>query len=367
MENNIKPDEILCLEKVSFSYPQADKQAHGAVRDVSFCLKKGERFSLLGPSGCGKTSLLRIIAGLQTGYTGALAFNACVNNSDSPAKIGMVFQDLALFPHMSVARNVGFALRHLPRAERRHRVDELLALVNLQDKRGAYPHQLSGGQKQRLALARSLAPKPSLILLDEPFASQDSGLRQKMREEVTSILQATGVAAMLVTHDPEEAFLFADRVAVMRAGRIEQIGTPQEIYTQPKSPFVASFFGQVNQVAGVVKDGFFHSPLGIYRAPAYDDGTRLKAIIRPEAIGVSPHDPAIDHHEEGHRHTHAYIKGAQYRGASSLLAMAVQDIDNQDMPSTDITVSLPSVYAPAAEGLQDIYIDERKIIYFEEK
>ena len=236
---------MININDVSFSYSGRGTPVYGVLNRVSLDIQDGEFLSLLGPSGCGKTTLLRLLAGLEQPDSGSLDRAGC-----SP-EVGMVFQDLALFPHMSVARNVGFALRRLSRAARRKRTDEMLTLVGLLDKRSSDPHELSGGQKQRLALARALASKPDLILLDEPFAAQDVTLRAQMRDDVMHILREAGVAALLVTHDPEEAMQFADRIAIMKNGRIEQIGTPTEIYNQPVSAFVASFFGQTNKLSGV--------------------------------------------------------------------------------------------------------------------
>ena len=239
MQYDVSQTNVLSVNAVSFTYQGARQETLRAINDVSFTLKQGEFFSLLGPSGCGKSTLLRLIAGLQSPDKGVIDIHSM---SNTPRKVGMVFQDLALFPHMTVAKNIEFAIKHMPRADRKTRIDEVLHLVRLTTKRDHYPHTLSGGQQQRLALARSLAPKPDLILLDEPFASQDVSLRRSIRNDVIDILKQSDVAAILVTHDPEEAMYFADRMAIMRAGHIEQIGTPQELYQNPMNAFVASFF-----------------------------------------------------------------------------------------------------------------------------
>jgi len=232
-----KSEMLLQVRDICFSYADTSELGKkNTVSDVSLEIHKGEFLCLLGPSGCGKTTLLRLIAGLEKPSCGNIStFGA----HDEKLKVGMVFQDLALFPHMSVARNIGYALRHLPRKERRTRIDEMLDLVGLSKKRGAYPHQLSGGQKQRLALARALARQPDLILLDEPFAAQDSARRAQIRDDVMHILRDANVAALLVTHDPEEAMQFSDRIAIMKDGHIEQVASPVDIYNKPKNAFVA--------------------------------------------------------------------------------------------------------------------------------
>lgn len=225
-----------------------------ALDDVHLSVADGEIVGLLGPSGCGKTTALRLIAGFETPDAGTVFVG------DNPAaghglwvpperrRIGMVFQDYALFPHLSVADNVAFGLR-----ARRHaqaRVREVLELVGLADFAARFPHQLSGGQQQRLALARALAPKPASLLLDEPFSNLDADLRHRMRHEVRAILKHEGVTAVFVTHDQKDAFAICDRIAVMNAGRIEQIGTPRELHARPTTEFVARFVGLSNVLPG---------------------------------------------------------------------------------------------------------------------
>ncbi len=275
---------LLKVDNLCFSYQASHDRLLNIVQDTSFEIEKGEFLCLLGPSGCGKTTLLRLISGLETQNSGQIE---TYHPQNDDFRIGMVFQDLALFPHMSAARNVGYALRHLSRSKRRERVNEMLDLVGLLHKRGVYPHELSGGQKQRLALARALARHPDLILLDEPFASQDITLRAQMRDDVMHILRKAGVAAILVTHDPEEAMHFADRIAIMNEGCIQQIGTPSEIYNHPQSAFVASFFGQVNILNGEVENEKVLTPIGTISVPDFKDNTNVKVIVRPEALKLS--------------------------------------------------------------------------------
>ncbi|MEP1595297.1 MAG: ABC transporter ATP-binding protein, partial [Halieaceae bacterium] len=221
-----------------------------AVREVSLELEAGDIACLLGPSGCGKTSLLRAIAGFEPITTGCIS----LNNSElstpdhtlptEQRRVGMVFQDFALFPHLSVADNVGFGLSTLGKQARRQKVAEMLTLVGLEQYATSFPHQLSGGQQQRVALARALAPNPDLLLLDEPFSSLDSELRESLAAEVRALLKASGVTAVLVTHDQHEAFAVADHITLMKDGGVVQAGTPRSLYQTPNAPFVADFIGQ---------------------------------------------------------------------------------------------------------------------------
>lgn len=353
------PENLLRAVNLCFSY-RASRQSN-VVRDVSFEIQKGEFLCLLGPSGCGKTTLLRLIAGLEKPDRGSIH-----SNGHTP-KIGMVFQDLALFPHMSAARNIGYALRHLSRSERHERVNEMLALVGLSNKRASYPHELSGGQKQRLALARALARQPDLILLDEPFASQDITLRAQMRDDVMHILREAGVAALLVTHDPEEAMQFADRIAIMKEGRIEQIGKPSEIYNRPKSAFVASFFGQVNTIKGLVSNGSISTPLGIVDAPDFQDNATVHVIIRPEALKLSAHDPRVDHHDPNHAHVHGTVSERKYLGRSTLVHMDTHDLEDAGQKPLHLHARVPGAYLAQGSDVQDIFLDQSQIFVFEDE
>jgi iron(III) transport system ATP-binding protein len=223
--------------------------AKPAVDAVSFALKAGEIGVLIGPSGCGKTTLLRAVAGLEAASGGTVQLAgeqvSRVGYSLPPEKrrIGMVFQDYALFPHMDIGRNVAFGIMHLPDAERRERVREVLALVGLESERRRMPHELSGGQQQRVALARALAPKPQLLLLDEPFSNLDVDLRERLAHEVRGILKAAGATALMVTHDQLEAFAVGDVIGVMHEGHIHQWADAYTLYHRPATRFVASFIG----------------------------------------------------------------------------------------------------------------------------
>ncbi|MBI1301223.1 MAG: ATP-binding cassette domain-containing protein [Alphaproteobacteria bacterium] len=361
MKNLKTPEILLKVEELCFSYCRNVRQPLNVVREISFDIHKGEFLCFLGPSGCGKTTLLRLIAGLEKPDRGSI-----LPVHETP-KIGMVFQDLALFPHMSAARNIGYALRHLSRPERRKRTDEMLDLVSLSDKRGAYPHELSGGQKQRLALARALARQPDLILLDEPFASQDITLRAQIRDEVMHILREAGVAALLVTHDPEEAMQFADRIAIMNKDGIQQIGTPSEVYNYPKNAFIASFFGQVNTLKGRVHQGCIATPLGKIQASEFQDNTDVQVIIRPEALKLTAHDPAVDHNDPNHAHAHAYVSERKYLGRSTLVHMDTHNLDDKNQKPVHIHARVPGIFFDQGNDIQDIFLDQSQIFVFKDE
>jgi iron(III) transport system ATP-binding protein len=266
-----------------------------AVDGATLSVPHGELVALLGPSGSGKTTLLRVIAGFEEPDAGRVAIAGRAVAGDGAwvepehRRIGMVFQDGALFPHLTVERNVAFG------ASRRERVAECLALVGLEARAASYPHELSGGERQRVALARALAADPEVVLLDEPFASLDAGLRDALRAEVAGILREAGTSALLVTHDQAEALSLAGTVAVMREGRVEQIGTPEEIYERPQSRWVAEFLGEADVIPGTASRGMVECELGRFGA-APELAGRVNVVIRPESVGIGT-GPASGHAE----------------------------------------------------------------------
>jgi iron(III) transport system ATP-binding protein len=274
---------------------------------VGFSLEAGDIGCLLGPSGCGKTTVLRLIAGFMPPDEGEIRIHGERVSQPGFAvppesrQIGMVFQDYALFPHLTIARNVAFGLRHLDADARTARVEEMLDTVGLAGRAKAYPHELSGGQQQRVALARALAPRPRLLLLDEPFSNLDVELREKLALEVREILKQEGITALLVTHDQHEAFAMADQIGVMNEGRIQQWDTPYNLYHQPANRFVANFIGQGVLLPGTVRGANqVEIELGMLEgvSPAkcdgdtcliYGDGAAVEVLIRPDDI---QHDDA---------------------------------------------------------------------------
>lgn len=261
------------------------------VEDVSFAVNRHEIFALLGPSGCGKTTTLRIIAGFEKPDKGEVVLN---NRTLTGKKtflepeergIGFVFQDYALFPHLPVIRNVMFGLKDMPRKDREKQALEVLCMLGLREYRYRSPFELSGGQQQRVALARAIAPTPELVLLDEPFSNLDAVLRQSTRDEVRSLLKKAGMSAVLVTHDQEEALSFADRIAVMNEGRIEQIGTPETVYYRPRTRFVAQFLGTTNLITAEAAGANAMTEFGRVNLDRPAKG-RVTLSIRPEHLTI---------------------------------------------------------------------------------
>ena len=271
------------------------------LRDVSFEVAKGELVCLLGPSGCGKTTTLRLIAGFEKPETGEIIIgDQVVSNARqtlAPQKrdLGFLFQDYALFPHLTVAENIAYGLSGHSKKEAARQTWEMLRQIQLLDHADKYPHELSGGEQQRVALARACAPGPSLMLLDEPFSGLDTSLRANLRRETREVLKDQGVTAIMVTHDPEEAMLMADRIVLMRNGRVIQSGTPEELYNNPVDPFAAEFFCEVNHLTGIVKGDWIETDAGLIANNGQPDGMRVDVLIRPEAVtlGSEAFDKAL--------------------------------------------------------------------------
>ena len=263
------------------------------VRGVSLEVRPGELVCLLGPSGCGKTTTLRVAAGLEAPRHGRVTLNGRLVSGQGihlppeERNVGFLFQDYALFPHLDVLGNVAFGLTGLSRPARRERALQMLEQVGMTSHASHWPHQLSGGQQQRVALARALAPSPRLMLLDEPFSGLDKRLRDQVRDETLHVLKSSRVSTLMVTHDPEEAMFMADRIAVMRAGRVVQMGRPDELYGNPCNPFVASFFGEVNLVEATAAAGMVATAVGAFPAGALPDGAAASVLIRPEALSLA--------------------------------------------------------------------------------
>ncbi|MYG53150.1 MAG: ABC transporter ATP-binding protein [Rhodospirillaceae bacterium] len=266
-----------------------------ALEDVSLAIGAGQILALLGPSGCGKSTLLRLVAGLEAIQHGRIAIGGrtvgAAPGPDLPPEqrnVGFLFQDYALFPHLSAADNIGFGLQHLGAAERRNRVGEVLERVGVSALADAYPHTLSGGQQQRIALARALAPAPGMLLLDEPLSGLDARLRHGLADTLLAVLRETGTTAVVVTHDPEEAMYVADRIGVMRDGRLMQFGPPGAVYGRPESPFVANFLSDTNRLSGTVGGaGAIDTGWGPVDAGDLPAGAAVQILVRYEGVGFA--------------------------------------------------------------------------------
>ena len=287
------------------------------VRDVSFTVAPGDILALVGPSGCGKTTLLRLVAGFERLDSGQIEIDGRAVADDAhhlppeSRRAGMVFQDYAVFPHLSVGQNVGFALGRGEAA--RQRVAELLAFVGLPGQERKMPHELSGGEQQRVSLARALSTGPAVLLLDEPFSNLDAALRAGVRAEVRALLKQSGTTAVFVTHDQEEALLLGDRVGVMRAGQLEQLGSPEVVFHRPQTRFVAEFLGQTEFVPGEVVGAAIVTPLGERPRPAgLPDGAAVEVAIRPDDVTFTPDDGGS-----------ARVLGRQFAGMTYLYRVAL--------------------------------------------
>ncbi|WHA42710.1 ABC transporter ATP-binding protein [Agrobacterium larrymoorei] len=312
-------DHHVIIDNLVKTYPGAQKPS---VDHVSFSLPRGEMLALLGPSGCGKTTILRMIAGLIDPTSGSITVDGRDVSSVPVYKrnMGMVFQAYALFPHMTVAQNISFGLemRKIGRAEREERVNRALDLVKLTGLGDRKVAQLSGGQQQRAAIARSLVIEPKLLLLDEPLSNLDAKLRDEMRDEIREIQARTGVTAIFVTHDQDEALSMADRLAVMSAGRLEQIGTPREIFDRPQTEFVASFIGAGTFFEGKVVEAGLAMVEDLQTLRFVGDvpvGSRVKLMIRPHRLRVAEQSDSTNNFK-------GIVEHIVYRG--QLLSLSVR-------------------------------------------
>lgn len=314
---NAESSPALIVDNLSHRY-----NGTPAVNGVDLAVESGEIVGLVGPSGCGKTTLLRLVAGLEPIQQGRISLAGVIVADGNPRDavppdrrgVGMVFQDFALFPHLTVLENVKFGLRDRAGAEQNTQAQRMLDEVGMGGEAGKYPHELSGGQQQRVALARALAPQPALLLLDEAFSDLDARLRDQVRDDTLHILKETGTAALMVTHDAEEAMYLADRIAIMNEGELVQIGTPHDIYFHPGSSFVASFFSDVNIMAGKARGGVVPTPLGDVPTEV-PDGTPVDVVVRPEGLLIRQKDVDV--------HQNAEVVATRLLGRTSLIHLSV--------------------------------------------
>ncbi|SMY07817.1 ABC transporter ATP-binding protein [Flavimaricola marinus] len=321
------------------------------VDDVSLSIQPGQVTCLLGPSGCGKSTTLRIIAGVERQDSGEVLVDGQLISDGVHAVppegrgIGLMFQDFALFPHLSVMGNVAFGLSDKSKA--RARVEELLARVGMSRHIDRFPHELSGGEQQRVALARALAPRPHIMLMDEPFSGLDDRLRDDIRDETLAVLKAEETAVLLVTHEPGEAMRMADEIALMRDGRIVQRGAPYHIYNAPADRAAAAFFSDINVIPGKVQGALTETPFGQFLAPGVPDGTEVDIVIRPQHLKID-----FDRHGRGPNPTpqdgtpaRAVVERARFMGSESLVEFRM-DFDGSALKALVPSVFLPKVGTP---------------------
>jgi len=322
------------------------------VDDVSLKVMPGQVTCLLGPSGCGKSTTLRIIAGVdmqdsgEIYVDGKLICDTIFRVPPEARSIGLMFQDFALFPHLTVSENVAFGLTG-PKKARNARVNELLERVGLTHFADSHPHQLSGGEQQRVALVRALAPRPSIMLMDEPFSGLDDRLRDDIRDETLAVLKDEGTAVLLVTHEPGEAMRMADEIALMREGQIVQQGAPYNVYNAPKDREAAAFFSDVNVITGIVEGALTDTPFGQFLAPGVPDNTKVDIIFRPQHIKID-----FDRGGRGPEPTpsdgvaaKATVERARFMGRESLIEFKM-DFDGTLLKATVPSVFLPQVGTP---------------------
>jgi iron(III) transport system ATP-binding protein len=350
-DTSIRPAPLLEVEQVACSITGLP-----VVHAASLQMQPGELACLLGPSGCGKTTLLRAIAGFQPITAGSIRLRG--EEVSSPRlllpperrRIGFVFQDLALFPHLTVGANITFGLDRIDRATRLERVGQMLRLLGIDALVDRYPHELSGGQQQRVALARSLAPQPDLLLLDEPFSSLDAHLRQSLRQEMQLLLRGLGIAALLVTHDQDEAFSFADRIGVMQDGRTVQWESAFDIYHRPATPFVARFVGEGRLIAGtVVAADAVDTVLGrLHGALPTDlgDSSAVRVLVRPDDL-LPDGDGGVE----------ASVRNVAFRGAETLYTLRLSD-------GSEVCALFPSHHRHAAGDSIRIRTDLEHLVVF---
>jgi iron(III) transport system ATP-binding protein len=334
-----------------------------AVDGVDLDVRPHEVVCLLGPSGCGKTTLLRLASGLETLQRGEVRIDGQLMASGNGGRqvpperrnVGLMFQESALFPHLTVLENVAFGLDGLGPRERERRARPLLDRLGMGDYAHAYPHMLSGGQQQRVALARALAPAPPLMLLDEPFSGLDTRLRDQIRDDTLHALKEVGTGTLLVTHDPEEAMFMADRIALMRDGRIVQAGPPVELYCNPVDPFVVHFFGHVNRLEGVVLDGHVETAVGPIGVPDSPDGAPVEVLIRPEAIHLVPLGEPMEVPDTSH------VLVSRLLGRTSLIHFCAHARDGSEV---HLHSRMPGVFLPPENQPVTITLDPSQVFVF---
>ena len=325
------------------------RHAYGAVesvRGVSFEIAPGEVVALIGNSGCGKTTLLRLAAGLERPTAGRVLLDGREISGERafvpPERrgIGLMFQDYALFPHLTNLENVMFGLHGFSRADSERQARSALERVSLGPLAEEYPHMLSGGEQQRVALARAIAPRPAVILMDEPFSGLDRRLRDAVRSDTLAILREARATCLIVTHDPEEAMRMADRIALMRAGRIIEMGDPATLYRRPATLFAARFFSEMNEIAATVRAGRAETPFGTFAAPALAEGTAAIVCIRPQGLRLRPAGQGTPGRVVSHRHLgEVDLFEIVVSGLDAPVLTRVRDSANQ-APGDDIAVEV---------------------------
>ena len=351
----LQASAVTFAARLAFEDIHHDYHGKDTIRGISLTAEPGEVLCLLGPSGSGKTTLLRIAAGIEAQVSGRLLLNdreiagPTVFLPPERRGVGLMFQDFALFPHMNVLDNVRFGLTAMSKSAAAAEAQRALERVGLSHYATKYPHALSGGEQQRVALARALAPRPSVLLMDEPFSGLDSRLKDSIRADTLAILRHSRATAIVVTHDAEEAMRMGDRIALLKDGRLVQVGTAEELYLKPADIFAAAFFSEINDFPGHVRGGIVETPLGNVAAGGIADGARVRTAVRLSGVHVSETGGAIP----------ARILSRRFLGVVELLSLAV--------PGTDQPVRARIRAGDLRHALRDVTVsvNERDILVFE--
>lgn len=324
------------------------------VSDISLSLFPGEVLCLLGDSGCGKTSLLRLISGLEKEDSGEIYINEEIISSKKFSAlpenrpVSMIFQDYALFPHMTVYQNIAYGISALQKEQKTSKINKIIRDLDIQEHLKKYPHELSGGEQQRVALARAIAPEPLILLMDEPFSGLDRSLREYIREETISLLRNSQAAIILVTHDPEEAMLVGDRIALMRNGNINQIGTDDEMIFQPINEYTVSTFSNVNTYQSIIKNKKVETPFGFFEIPDNISGNQAKILIRDQAFQIV--NPTENNSYK--------VNQIDYTGENSRIELSSTNSDTQ------VKITVPGKTSVKLDDKIGLSVDERYVHIF---
>ena len=329
------------------------------LHNVRLELEKDKIACILGPSGCGKTTLLKLIAGLDKIQKGVIFLNNKIVSSSNhhlkteKRKIGFLFQDYALFPHLTVKENLNFAIQDNKKLN--HDIDEIIEIIKLPNSLNKYPHELSGGEQQRVALARSIISQPDLLLLDEPFSSLDLNLKEEIRDDTLHLLQKSNISVLIVTHDPFEAMFISNKIYIMKkGGKIVQSGSPQDLYNKPINSYVAGFFGETNKFTTIVKNEKIHTPIGIIKAPKNLESKKVEVHIRPQGVKLIQESTPVN----GIKGT---VMASRLMGEYSFVHLSVLDENNNII---HVHSHMPASFYPDQSSAVRIEIDQNQTFVF---
>ena len=332
---------------------------HDILKDINLELEKDKIACILGPSGCGKTTLLKLIAGLEKIKSGEILLNNIIVSSSSrhlateKRKVGFLFQDYALFPHLTVKENLNFAIKE--NIGKISEIDEIIEIIKLPNALQKYPHELSGGEQQRVALARAIISKPDFLLLDEPFSSLDLNLKEEIRDDTLHLLQKSNVTVLIVTHDPFEAMFISNKIYIMKkGGEIVQSGTPQNLYNNPVDSYVAGFFGETNKFQGIVKNSYVETPIGRIKTESNMENKQVEIHVRPQAIKLQQEQTPVN----GFKGT---VVASRLMGSYSFVHISVLNKKNEII---HVHSHMPPFFSPQQSSAVGIEVDTNQTFIF---